>query len=160
MNTPDWDTWLRQWMVKHPLKEPPASGTQEYTQEVMRRIRAMEAPAPMFQWVPRPRSRPVLAWATVAVFALLIAIVVPRSSVRLADRQPEETSPQNMMVAESLPASDDEAWIAQTLEVLEEVEAEDIDAWDSPQHRVTDDELLEELRLLEELEASELAASS
>ena len=78
MNTEQWTKWLRGWLERHPLKEPPRSLQTHFVEEVMTRIRSAQTPAPVFRWVPQPRFG--LALGTAAVCGVLMAVLVGRSS--------------------------------------------------------------------------------
>ena len=82
MNRSEWMDWLASWLQQHPVRAPSEHITHAYADEVMRRIRAADAPAPSF----RPAMRPRLAWvlAPVTVCAIALAVVLPRIPARLA----------------------------------------------------------------------------
>lgn len=84
MTPSDWDAWLRSWLKRHPLKAPRPAPDRLFTEQVMARIRAEQAPARpqrhragrpvpvLLRWVPRPR----LAFALGGVLAAALALVV------------------------------------------------------------------------------------
>lgn len=66
-----WDQWLRNWLNRNPLREPPEELQRDYVRQVMERIRPDPAPArePMWRlWMqPRLALAGALAAAAVAV---------------------------------------------------------------------------------------------
>lgn len=177
MNRQQWVAWLSGWLRQHPAKEPPAEQLRGYSAQVMRRIHAAEAPAPIFNVVVRPR----LAWglATVAACAVVLAVAMPRNGNRLArsvehdwvilqqldepvevELEADEVEAEwqmldQLMFAEAAPAAgtNDEAEIEHLLRVLEQVDEEGTtEALDDDY--VSDEELLEELELYRERHGS------
>lgn len=143
----DLTTWLTQWLHRHPLKAPPVEGRSRYTDEVMARVRrlAPAGPAPVRRWLPWP-GRVVLAFASIAAG---IAVTV---AVSQAVCVPGFTPPAAVAVLAESPADDDQAWLEETLELLDDLEE------DLPGDALQDDESwLEELEMLND---AELAASS
>lgn len=80
MNPQEWDHWLRSFLKRHPLKDPPAELQGDYHRQVMDRILA----APV--WVFRPR--PVFRWASAlaAVAAVMVLMPTPARVARQIDR--------------------------------------------------------------------------
>lgn len=144
----DLATWLKSWLRRHPLKEPEAEPRSRYTAEVMARVRPhTNAPVGVGirRWLPWP-GRAVLAFASVAA-GIAVAVAVSQA-VRLPGLVPR---PSAAVLAES-PADEDQAWLEETLELLDELEEE------LPEDAAPDDESwLEELEMLED---AELAARS
>ena len=201
MDPDTWLTWFREWLAKHPVKEPPETLRHGYTEEVMRRIRLTDAPAPIYRWAPRPRVAWALATATVCALTIVVWVnrpsrpqlarqdVVPPHPVELAQQpQPTPLDPELerdldllaeleepvaldelieltdadveaelesldalTLLAESSPESDDAAWIAETLQQLEELGELNASVLED---ELSDEELLEELDELEQLESA------
>ena len=171
MNTVDVVAWLKEWLIHHPLRSPSEGVQASYTAEVMARIKTSEAPAPAWRWRPRPRV--AFALGTAAVCGLTALMVVHRAPTQLAQQVEQSwqllselgewdalpigdldeevrTVDHLMMLAESQPASDDEAWIEQTIELLNTL--------DEPSAVPAEPQSLEELlQELESLDESELA---
>lgn len=143
----DLTTWLNQWLHRHPLKELPTEQRSRYTAEVMARVRRLAPPASKLvrRWLPWP-GRTALTLAS-AVAGIAIAVAVSQT-VRAPGRIP---TPSVAVLAES-PADEDQAWLEETLQLLDELEEE------LPEDAAPDDESwLEELEMLDE---AELAARS
>ena len=143
----DLTNWLKTWLQRHPLKEPRDADRARYTAEVMARVRRLAAPdpAPVRRWLPWP-GRTVLALASAAA-GLAIAVTVSQT-VRVPGVPP---LPVAAVLAESPPDAD-QAWLDETLALLEELDEE------PPEDAVQDDESrLEELEMLDD---AELAARS
>lgn len=142
-------TWLRSWLLRHPLKEPTDAERSHYTAEVMARVRALgpqpasapiRVPARSWGWWPRM----AMAMATAAGLAFVVS-TTHQSRRQLAQQ------PQGVTVSDP----SDEEWLEQTLELLEQLEGET-----SPETAgdgSEDDEWLDELQWLDE---SELSAAS
>ena len=133
-------TWLKTWLRRHPLKEPQDADRARYTTEVMTRVRrlASPGPAPVRRWLPWP-GRTVLALASAAA-GLAIAVAVSQT-VRVPGMTP---LPPAAVLAESPPDAD-QAWLEETLALLEELDEE------LPEGDVQDDESwLEELEMLDD----------
>lgn len=169
MNASNWLAWLRAWLFQHPVKEPPAALGRGYTEEVMRRVRATHTPSPAFQWIPRPRL--AFALATAAACLLIVSVVGGREATRVAQHveedwqllaeldeglDPLEPRPfeeelqavDQLLLAQAGSEADAEAWIDETLEVLERLDAEDA----LPASEEGTEEWLEELQQLDEAE--------
>lgn len=175
MTSGDFLSWLKNWLTRHPLKAPLESLQASYIEEVMTRIRATQAPAPAFRWVPRPQV--AFALGTAFACALALLVVMHRAPTRIAqqierewqllsevgedslelapgDLDEEIQLVDQLTLAQGQPALDDEAWVEQTLQLLERLESDEplpasqdaIPAWD----------WLDELQWLDE---SELASS-
>ena len=134
-------SWLHRWLKRHPLKEPTAIERSRYTAEVMAKVRAQHHPAeaPMAagsSWIVWPR----LALVGAAVTAMLLLVQTHTPSTR-------------QLLVESMP-SDDEAWVDQTLRLLDQLDEE---APEDATGQPSDDSWLEELEMLDE---SELAKGS
>ncbi len=164
MNTYEWLEGVRRWLRKHPLKEPPVASS--YTEEVMRRLRPLAFPAPAIGWWARSRAVMALTAAVAGMMALAIVPHTPRFLANQLAREwdlleqaggempldethlDEELSmTDTFMLAESGPESTDDAWMTQTLELLDEAGG-DVGASGTP----TDKEF-EDLQWMESLEA-------
>jgi hypothetical protein len=143
----DLATWLKTRLQRHPLKEPRDADRARYTAEVMTRVRRLASPSPepVRRWLPWP-GRVVLAFASVAA-GIIVAVAVSQTV-----RMPGLASPAAVAVLAESPADDDQAWLEETLQLLDELEEE------LPEDTAPDDESwLEELEMLDE---AELAAKS
>ena len=163
--------WFTQWLTRHPLKTPPGSMQEAYTREVMTRV-TDATPAPVVRWVPRPR----LAFAVGTALACGLAVMAwfPREPVRVAERvegsvqvlaelgelngplagglEDEAILVDRLVLAKTQDAVADEAWIDDTIGLLNEVDETAVEA--------SNGESLEELlRELESLDESEIASS-
>ena len=167
--TKDFLGWLRGWIGHHPLKTPPDSAS--YTVEVMARVHAASQRMPAFRWAAQPWW--VLAVGTVAA-AWAVTVVVGRSPQRLAETVSHETellaqvdgdtllsvSPDSveqevalmdrMVLAQAEGEPDDEAWLEDTLELLNAT-GEDVEI---PSADDASDGWLQELETLDDREAA------
>jgi len=163
MNRTDFRIWLAQWVARHPVRTPGQAPDASYAEDVMRRVKAASVPQerPAAAWWLRPWPAIAVACASVAVVASLVA---ERQPVRVAERAdqdlrvldalgvapdaPEDVTEEELrgldqlVLAEAQRDADEEAWIEQTLQVLDGLEEEP-----EALH-----ELQEELELLDELE--------
>ena len=128
-----WDEWLRGWLKRHPLPEPPEELRRDYTRQVMERLRPQ--PVPVFF-----RPRPVFGLAGALAAALAIAVII-RAPARTVH---PPSSPDRIVLAD---AAAEEA-----LHLWEEMET----AEESVPGTASDDALEEELLRLDQ---SELAIS-
>ena len=178
----DVETWFRRWLSRHPLKAPPTADQQQYTTEVMARIKTLEQPVPK-PIVLRPRwvwPRLALVASTVAIVALVVgraeqtpeqpqvvqqveydtqlpaaldeAIVLESSDGAIEQLAQELESYDTLLLAQS--GGNDAGWLEQTLELLDQLD-EDI-----PEDATGDSSDEDWLRELEFLDDSDLAASS
>lgn len=176
----DFATWLRRWLLRHPLKEPPAAPRATYTAEVMRQVSALHVPSltPAPRWLAWPRLALVPLAAGAVVLILVGRSHLPGGSpagqitadaeVLTALGQPLLPEPgsaggleelaQELELADALVLAEapptDEEWVAETLHLLEELDEEPAAG---PSDTAVPDEWLEELELLDE---GELGASS
>jgi len=137
MNTSEWLEGLRRWFRRHPLKEPPVASS--YTEEVMRRLRPLAFPAPAIGWRSHARMVMALSAAVVGMMALAIVPQTPGHVAKQLAREwdlleqaggeapldeahlDEELSMMDTFaLAERGPERVDEAWMTQTLELLDE----------------------------------------
>lgn len=152
-----WDQWLRNWLNRNPLREPPEELRRDYVRQVMEKIRPDPAPVrePAWRlWLQPPR----LAFAG-ALAAAALMVVVYRGPIPAADRVEQdgqvllETGELALLIETSL----EEAVLEQDRIVL--AEAVDREKWWSD--FVQDSELLEDLgevaddQLLQEIRASD-----
>lgn len=171
--TMDFLDWLKGWLSRHPLRRPSEEPQASYTVRVMERIRASRSPGFGWGWLTRPR----LALATgAAVAAWLVVVSVPRPmtparmakaverDVQLLAQLNEDPSPilaalpggleqeaawlERILLAEARDAADDEAWLEETLELLNAA-GEDVPL---PSGEDAADEWLRELELLDDQE--------
>lgn len=162
---------LMAWLHRHPLKRPPQAMQTAYTDEVMARVRA-SAPAPAFQWVLRPRM--VFGFGTAIAFGMAVVVLTHRAPDQVASHaehasqvlaelgelngvsgnelEDEAAALDHMMLAEADTSADDEAWVQETAELLNEVG----DSSAQPSDEGSLEELLKELESLDE---SDIASS-
>ncbi|MBI1991902.1 MAG: hypothetical protein HYY59_03450 [Candidatus Omnitrophica bacterium] len=170
-------TWLQAWLSRHPLKGPSGVERARFTDEVMARVRALGltskeilAADPLRRWVPWPRF--ALAIATASATVALVVGVVDHSNRQLATGiardarllatlderdgdlvldddvdilHDELAMTDTIVLAEQ--ASSDEEWLAQTLELLDQLDE------GLPSETASDgveEDWLDELRLLDE----------
>ena len=161
---------LANWLARHPVQAPPASGQASYTREVMARVERLSlAPSPAritrgwaigaaaalacagiaLALVSQPPSR--LASAIARDADVLSAVgespVVPPADV--ADVAEELQMTDRLMLAQSPPADDDAAWVQETLQLLDDAE-EPSDQMADESVAQDDESLEEELRRLDE----------
>ncbi len=173
----DLSAWLKTYLAQHPVKGLPAHDAARYTQDVMARVRASQAPqpvrAPAWSWWP---SLGLLASA--AVVLLVIGVTAQRSPTQLVERVAEDAAllaaldePYNgavgaladellvdevealtpFVLAEA-PAESEDDWLQETMDLLDELDQEMPAADDTP----TDDE--DWLKELEQVDEAELSA--
>ena len=170
MNENEWRQWLENWLDRHPLPKPPEWSGNDYVRQVMERIRPAPAPEPLWQrWLqPRP------AFALAGTFAAaLIMLAVYRNPAWTQTRLEQES--QLLLDAGELPplngaaleqnlreqdriqlaeAVEEQKWwsdFVQDSELLEELQET---GTEESKHRVTDEELLKEIRLSDEREVA------
>lgn len=178
-------TWLGTWLTRHPLKEPTGMDRARYTAEVMARVKALGpmaetalAPIAVRRWGLWPRFAVALAAATaalavvigtrhdpthtlaqaIATDAQLFAALDERDGDLVLEHDVEvlhdELAMADTMLLAELSSSDEE-WLAQTLELLDQL------GEDTPSETASDgaeeEEWLEELQLFDE---SDLSTSS
>jgi len=153
MNRTDFRIWLAQWVARHPVRTPGQAPDASYAEDVMRRVKAASV----------PQERPAAAW-WLRPWPAIAGLVAERQPVRVAERAdqdlrvldalgvapdaPEDVTEEELrgldqlVLAEAQRDADEEAWIEQTLQVLDGLEEEP-----EALH-----ELQEELELLDELE--------
>lgn len=144
-------TWLTRWLRQHPLKGPSEEEHAHFTAEVMARVRALTPPEPVR--VPVRRALPwpgraALALATAAAGIAVVMAIAPRTARQLA------REPRHPVVLAETP-TDDEAWMSETLALLDQLEEDVPD--EALGDETLDEDWLEELELLDE---EELAAKS
>ncbi len=117
MSVPSGLNGLNSWIQRHPVKEPPAHLRAGYTDEVMRRLRALEAPRPVLGWLPLPR----VSWALGTALACLLAglFLWPSAPSRTIQRL-EEGMDLLVEVGEGLDLA--EADLEEELQALDELE--------------------------------------
>ena len=179
----DFTTWFRAWLSRHPLRPPMAHNRQQYTVEVMARVRELSStPAvssaplrPPFVW---GWPRLALSLATVAAGAVIAVGLTHRANEQRASHAAQDTmllalldqEPESLLgddsdvLASDLETvdtmtlaesipSEDETWLERTLEVLDQVD-EDSGSHADPQDTSSSDDFIDELRLLDESELS------
>ena len=180
----DFTQWLTAWLSRHPLKSPPDGDRSRFTAEVMARVRSEAGPRPASSWSGLLAAGwPRLAFALAAAAAVLVAVNVrrpadgrlvaemaqgtdllaelgePLENVLPADAEElaEDLEREDVIVlAEAPPDTDEAAWIADSMKVLDEIDdalPEDGTAGGTG----NDDQWLEELEMFDQ---SELAAQS
>ena len=168
----DFLAWLTAWLRRHPVQDPPQHAS--YAQEVLARVKTQDAraAAPAWRWMAAPR----LAWMAATVAACGLALVCLRrlpsqtasvqdavdvlaavgelDHVNAADLEQEAVFVDQMVLAEAQADTQDDAWLQETLELLNQVD--DKSAVDAPESGASPDELLKEL---EQLDESEITSS-
>lgn len=171
------DTWLQQWMARHPLKAATPEHQALFTAQVMANVR--HAPTPNLAF-PDRRSRLVWGWprwslAVAAAAGLLVAVAMPRTPAgsRLAQEiaqraeilaafangepllanDPDELAvdARYLLLAEDAPSADEASWIEQMSALLDELDEEK--AVTTPTNG-SEGGWQEELEMLETAEAS------
>lgn len=125
MDEEKWLRRLRNWLALHPVKEPPDSLKSGYTEEVMARIRQAQVPQPYPTVFAFPRLS--FALGTALACALLLLVVAERSKTHKDIEQINETA-----------------------QLLEQLDPEDSSLL--TENGLSDEELLEELILLDQIE--------
>ena len=80
----DWQMWFESWLAQYPMKEPPLHLRQDFTAEVMARIKPAKAPFHTLRWIPIPRFS--FALGTVAASVLLLLVLFNNSATQMASR--------------------------------------------------------------------------
>ena len=137
----DFSRWLASWLTRHPVKEPLRMGS-DYTREVISKLTVDAQPA-----------RPVRRWSGVffhPAYALVSAVAIVLIVTALVRPQP---IPAPQLAAET--PTEDETWIQQTMQLLEQLEQTD----DASGHQPTqsDEEWLQELEMIDD---ADLATAS
>ena len=81
MNPKRWESWLRGWLQRHSVQEPPEELWWNYTRQVMNRIE----PQPV--WVFRPQHAFRLAGVLVAALAMIVMVRSSNRAVQQADQE-------------------------------------------------------------------------
>lgn len=172
---------LKEWLARHPVRRPADEPQAGYTVQVMERVRlSRPVRAPAWGWLPRPQ--PILAFGGAAAAAAVGFVMLTGTPQRLAeevDRDIEvlaRVDPEivaglleasldgvaqefellnQMRLAEMEGVVDEEAWLEETLELLNDAGGLD-DASDLP---AADESLEELLQELEELDATDSLSS-
>ena len=173
MNSGDWQGWLQGWLKQHPLKTPPEGFERRFRDDVMARIRAEQAPVWRLRWSLEPRWALGLGGALAAVLAVAVIGRSPALPVQeieqetavlfeagemahLADLdlESELREVDQLVLAEAAAASPSSSWteFENDLELLQSLEEEPETLGAGGTDRVTDEELLEELRRVDEAE--------
>lgn len=172
----DIPTRFKQLMNRATMRLPSQHDPAQYTAEVMERVRALQQPAaaapPIILW----RSWPRLGLATALVVAALALVVLPqRHTVRVAqqidqeaalllavdepvlnggeDELVEELETLDTMVLAQVGPDSDEAWLEETLQLLDEV-GDDAALEDVGSSSEEDEKWLEELELMDDTDLS------
>lgn len=72
MNTGKWDSWLGDWLKRNPVRMPPAGREEEFRHAVMSRIQAEQAPMFNLRRAFQPRWAFALGGAVAAALAILV----------------------------------------------------------------------------------------
>lgn len=181
----DFADWLKTWLARHPLKAPSDADRSRFTAQVMARVRARPTPASwaVRLWSPWPRLAVSLAAAAVAL-VVVNALHPAGSNTRLAaqlaqesellaeldepvngwaapddvEHLAEELEQADAIVLAEAPQSDD-SWVADTLQLLDQLDEElpDDDSAAGDSNTGNEEEWLDELQMMDD---SELAARS
>lgn len=144
MKNSEWDAWLQGWLKRHPLRTPPAELNGRFRQEVMSRIRAEQAPIRTLRWVLEPRRSFALGGVLAAVLALA---VIGRPHAHAPSARQVKQGLAEVVTAKSAPSWSEFENDVEVLDLLEEEEAQA-----GKPDRVTDEELLEELKRIDDAE--------
>ncbi|MBI2094129.1 MAG: hypothetical protein HYT88_05330 [Candidatus Omnitrophica bacterium] len=178
----NFQSWLSSWLAHHPLKDPTGHDPEQYTQQVMQRVRdANLSPKPWTAWqeflsffsIPRA----TFALAGVGLVAVILFLNHAINDTRLANMETTvdliaamgETlesinGEEGEILAQDLEALDtlvlaeatetDEQWLQETLRLLQLL---DEDAGSSEAENPSEGDLIDDLQILDE---KEIAASS
>lgn len=175
MKNSEWDAWLQGWLQRNPLRSPPEELTGRFRQEVMSRIRAKQAPVHTLRWMLEPRWSFALGGALAAVLALVVLgrphtpapafstqeieqearVLLEAGEVTYLadlDLEGELRDADRLVLAEAVAPKPDSSWseFENDMEVLDLLEEEGPPA--AKTDRVTDEELLEELKRIDDAE--------
>jgi len=122
MTPENWLTWFRDWLARHPLRQPPEFLGRNYTTEVLIRIKqSRPSPSSAFRWFSLPR----FSFALGTVMACVLGVLVLLNSSDRSDTDVNET-----------------------LELLEQVEPSGL--LSLGEDSISDEDLLEDLQTLDE----------
>lgn len=173
MSGGDWQERLQGWLKQHPLKTPPEGFERRFRGDVMARIRAEQAPV----WRPRWSLEPRWALAMGGALAAALAVAVVGRSPTLPapeieqeaallfeagevdplsdlDLEGELREADRLVLAEAALSGASGSWadFENDLELLQALEEEPEAPGAGGTDRVTGEELLEELRRVDEAE--------
>lgn len=163
MDFTQWQNWLRGWLTRHPVKEPPENLQRDYVHQVMAKIpqkSLSEARRFVFPRVTIPRL--TFGLGTAAACAVVALFFLKVSPGHIAEGPLKETN--RVMLVQAVPSQDEAVRLEEELELLELLEEEGEEAtsaWvdsvineDRAAHadRVTDAELLEELKRYDQIQ--------
>jgi len=126
----DFTMWLRQWLKRHPLKEPPDLDGARFTAEVMTRVRRLSASspaeAPQGTRHPWPFMRLGLVAATAAAGIALIVGATARARRQLAEHIVQEAQLLAMidetgLAIQEVPEADDPEALAEEVEWIDQL---------------------------------------
>lgn len=173
---------LLAWLQRHPLKRPPSTKQAAYTDEVMARVRASApAPVLQWVLRPTAaalssllRPRAAFGFGTAIAFGLAVMVWLPREPAHVAERVEESVQVlaelgelngaldggledeailvDRLVLAKAQDAVADEAWIDDTMGLLNEVGETAVEA-------LSGESLEDLLRELESLDDSEIVSS-
>jgi len=143
---------LNHWLGRHPLKEPPETDRAQFTERVMARVQASQAPARASAWgfLSQPRFALGIAMAA-AVVAVAFLAIVPQSGKQVAVApEPAVTESAPEAVA-SLPEQ-----TADEVALLAAVNGLDLDALPEGDVEVVAEEmqLIEQIMLAQQVQES------
>ena len=173
MNGGEWQDWLQGWLKRHPVQAPPQEFERRFRDDVMARIRAEQAPVWRLRWSLEPRWALAMGGALAAVLAVAVigrapSLPVPQieqeavvlfeagevGQLAELDLEGELQDEDRLVLAEAVtaaPSSSSLADFENDLELLQSLEEEPV-AGAEKTYRVTDEQLLEELRRVDEAE--------
>lgn len=151
----DFTAWLTNWLTRHPLQAPDALDRARYTAQVMRKLTdETPPPFPAARWFVWPKVAMAFATTAAGIFIVLaVGYRADRQLARLAPAAPPAHQARALMLAESVPMSD-ETWVQDTAQLLEQL---DEDASHDDANAASDEEWLKELQTLD---AGDFGASS
>lgn len=175
------ETWLQGWLTRHPPSQRTDAERARFTEQVMARVTSGDRPSPS----PKPLRIPWLPWVLVAATATAaVAIVWHNPSHRsqmakpptleaqaplavsdtplmaqqdILPRKPERGAKPSGPILLAQELSEDEAWLDETLRLLEELDEEVSDETTGGDELYDDEEWLDDLEMFD---GNELAASA
>lgn len=157
MTPEQFTAWLKQWLVRHPVKSPPEDGP-AYTREVMRRVESLASPSPARPW---ELSMPWVWALGGAVATLLLVFVAGRPSMQVArEEQPPEVAELLAVLSEAGEEPSDIVADVDPEEAARElVEIDQMRLAEAPAAEDALESMWQELEILNQLEGASEAGS-
>lgn len=162
MTTTRWPEWIQRWLAQHPVRTPAEDQQAAYTRRVMARVRAqgVRAPSPMWGWGFAPRA----GWAFAAAAGVIVVVGLLRHTAAPTTRQllQEEQTLAEVWEPVDLTGDgledelreSDRIQLAQTLPWLDHAAADEEEAVLDDAELSSDEELLEELRWVDQADSA------